>query len=67
MFVFITGPDYRLPFETFAIERLRVNHRHRDRSGFIWTEPMDLTVSISAQGLSAIRLANNDNEVRRHG
>jgi hypothetical protein len=65
MLVFITGAGYRLPFETFAIERFRVNHKHRDRTGFSWAEPMDRRVC--ALSLSAIRPANNDNEVRRHG
>ena len=34
MILFVTGPDYRLPFETFVLEGFTMNHVHRDRQNF---------------------------------
>jgi hypothetical protein len=62
MILFVTGPDYRLPFETFVLERFTTNHVHRDRQNFKWTEKMDLTVHCLALGLCVVAPANNDNE-----
>jgi hypothetical protein len=53
MILFVTGPDYRLPFETFVIEGFTMNHVHRDRQNFKWTENLSR---------SAVVPANNDNE-----
>ena len=62
MILFVTGPDYRLPFETFVLEGFTTNHVHRDRQNFKWTEKMDLTVHRLALSCSAVVPANDDNE-----
>ncbi|MGJ4953108.1 hypothetical protein [Bradyrhizobium sp. HKCCYLS20291] len=62
MFAFVTGPEYRLPFGTITICCFRKNHVHRDFQNHSWTEPMDLSVSVTALDLAAIHPADNDNE-----
>jgi hypothetical protein len=43
MILFVTGRDYRLPFETFVLEGFTTNHVHRDRQNFKWTEKIRWT------------------------
>jgi hypothetical protein len=58
----VTGPGYRLPFETRVIKRINIVHIHRDRNNNTWKEPMQLSVRVPEMRLAAIRPANNDNE-----
>lgn len=62
MFAFVTGPDYRLPFETFVVRQFKHIHTHRDYAGFAWKEPMLLSISVPAMSLAAVCAANNDNQ-----
>ncbi|MGJ4945133.1 hypothetical protein ACQR1W_31550 [Bradyrhizobium sp. HKCCYLS1011] len=62
MFVFVTGPEYHLPFQTFVVCRFQRNHMHWDVSGCARTEPMQLSVRVPALRLPAIQPPNNDNE-----
>ncbi len=32
--LFVIGPNYQPPFETFAAETVKANHVHRDRRNF---------------------------------
>ena len=56
--------SYRLPFETYVLDRFTRNQVHRDRQGFTWTEPMTLEARCLAVRLDAISLPNNDNKQR---
>jgi hypothetical protein len=66
MVYFITGNGYRLPFETFVVEKFIRNHQHRDRQNFGWTERMELSAHVPALSLAAVVPANNDNEIRNY-
>lgn len=62
MFAIGVPPGTRLPFTTVVVGRCSFDHKHRDRAGFSWTEPMTLDYHVLAVRLDALRPASNDNE-----
>ncbi|MCA1379457.1 hypothetical protein I6F34_01310 [Bradyrhizobium sp. BRP05] len=62
MFTIGVPPGTRLPFTTVVVARHNFDHKHRDRAGFSWVEPMTLDIHVLAVRLDALHPACNDNE-----
>jgi hypothetical protein len=62
MFTIGVPPGTRLPFTTVVVARHSFEHKHRDRAGFTWKEPMTLDIHVLAVRLDVLRQANNDND-----
>ncbi|ARQ95430.1 hypothetical protein [Bradyrhizobium phage BDU-MI-1] len=60
MFVFTTGPEYRLPFPMIELDRMTYTHTHRTPWHTTWKEDITLIFGVPGFRPQQLRVANDN-------